>query len=185
MAHLSATTDLGVKIGEEVKGLTTYPFTSTFCPVPERFFLDPYVVGYTFRLLSSFATVTGKKSKLSPSQLSEMNNIAMLTTVDANLAKGFVAELDRRSENLERGKAEASLVALAMFAPEKLDPKNPLVVEAYQLSPYKAQIATELDRLMKGSDFAGQATSDTDQTGLVIALSSLTIGRHCRDHYQV
>ena len=185
MAHLSATTDLGVKIGEEVKGLTTYPFTSTFCPVPERFFLDPYVVGYTFRLLSSFATVTGKKSKLSPSQLSEMNNIAMLTTVDANLAKGFVAELDRRSENLERGKAEASLFALAMFAPEKLDPKNPLVVEAYQLSPYKAQIATELDRLMKGSDFAGQATSDTDQTGLVIALSSLTIGRHCRDHYQV
>lgn len=184
LAHLSKSTDLGVKVGHAVRNQITLPFTSAFAPIPERLFLDPYIAGYARKLIVGFASVMAAPSKQTPEQLSHMFDVAFKAAVGPKLFKDFMA-IDQSSIGFVKGQEDGEILTWAMFAPDMLNKEDPIVVDAYQLAKDKTHLATELDSITSNASFSAQGSVNATQAGFVMAVASLTLEQHCREHYQI
>lgn len=184
LAHLSSSTDLGVKVGQAVRNQITLPFTSAFAPIPERLFLDPYIAGYASKLIAGFASVMGAPSKQTPEQLGCMFDVAAKTAVGPKLFRDFMA-IDQNSIGFLKGQEDGAMLTWAMFAPDMLDKNDTLVAEAYQLAKDKTLLANELDGMMNNAVLSAKGSTNATQAGLVMAVASLTLERHCREQYQM
>lgn len=184
LAHLSSSTDLGVKIGHAVRNQITLPFTSAFAPIPERLFLDPYIAGYASKLIAGFASVMGAPSKQTPEQLGCMFDVAVKTAVGQRLFRDFMA-IDQNSIGFVKGQKDGAMLTWAMFAPDMLDKNDTLVAEAYQLAKDKTQLANKLDGMMSNAGFSTKGSANATQAGLIMAVASLTLERYCKEQFRM